>query len=53
MKNVAPIQLDQFGKIKVMLISRTKVKVNTQNKIFTISTPNYQVPTMITKPIKL
>ena len=28
MKNVAPIQFNQFDKIKVMLLPLTKVKVN-------------------------
>jgi hypothetical protein len=53
MKNVAPIQLDQFDKIKVMLLPLIKVKVNTQNTNFTISTLNDQVLSMIIKPTKL
>jgi hypothetical protein len=53
MKNVAPIQLDQFDKIKVMLLPLIKVKVNTQNTNFTISTQPNRVPTMIIKPTKL
>ena len=53
MKNVAPIQLDQPAKIKVMFLPRSKAKVNTQNINFTISTQTNRVPNTIIKPIKL
>jgi hypothetical protein len=43
MKNVAPIQLDQFDKIKVMSLSLNNIKVNTSIVKIVLSTTNPRV----------